>query len=400
MPLYCSRMLSPVSRSVSASVHPLLCLLALSFAPHSVLLCLGPGWAPHDQQAGCREAACRCSGVSALAAAAIDEMEYLGPEPDRWRGANEPELSAAQAPEHFIDLELADMVGKLPRRRYDYIAALYAAGLTHPNEAKELRPEKVGLQPWVTTEVYERLQAALREYRDQKAKGEDTKPVEAAAIFYAGWLGHYVGDGSMPLAHDCQLQRVGRRRRTPTATSRTPGIHSQFESGFVHRNMKASDVAPLMVSSEAARAIRSTTTSPTCAHRTGWWSRSIRSRRRQGFEGAGNAESKQFVASRLAAGASELRDMIATAWEQSAKPAPPYHEGKADSSLDCAAIRVTATEGYSCVPSQRARQQRHPGALPWHCQGGVVRSKRQPRVHSRVPQVSLLRPGFHAANIL
>jgi hypothetical protein len=31
--------------------------------------------------------------------AAVAEIEYLGPEPDRWRSANEQELDAAQAPE-------------------------------------------------------------------------------------------------------------------------------------------------------------------------------------------------------------------------------------------------------------------------------------------------------------
>jgi len=36
---------------------------------------------------------------------AIAEIEYLGPEPDRWRSPAEPELVAAQAPEHFIDME-------------------------------------------------------------------------------------------------------------------------------------------------------------------------------------------------------------------------------------------------------------------------------------------------------
>ena len=41
---------------------------------------------------------------SDLAAA---EIEYLGPEPYRWRSPAEPERSAAQAPEHFIDLEPA-----------------------------------------------------------------------------------------------------------------------------------------------------------------------------------------------------------------------------------------------------------------------------------------------------
>ena len=81
-------------------------------------------------------------------------IEYYGPEPDRWRSPAEPELNAAQAPEHFIDLEYADLAGPLPRRRYDYIRALAAAQAKHPDLAASLTPEKVGLQPYVTTEVY------------------------------------------------------------------------------------------------------------------------------------------------------------------------------------------------------------------------------------------------------
>ena len=88
--------------------------------------------------------------------AALSEIEYLGPEPDRWRSPAEPELVAAQAPEHFIDLEPADALGPLPRRRFDFEASVFASGQ---------RPEKIGLQPWEATEVWERLKAALREYR-------------------------------------------------------------------------------------------------------------------------------------------------------------------------------------------------------------------------------------------
>jgi hypothetical protein len=41
--------------------------------------------------------------------------------------------------------------------------------------------------------------------------------------------------------------------------------------------------------------------------------------------GAGTAESREFTAERLAAGASMLRDMIYTAWVESAKPVvDPY----------------------------------------------------------------------------
>src|ERR1019366_8098381 len=67
--------------------------------------------------------------------AALDALEYYGPEPDRWRSPAEPELNAAQAPEHFIHLEYADLAGPLPRRRYDYIRALAAAQARHPDLA-------------------------------------------------------------------------------------------------------------------------------------------------------------------------------------------------------------------------------------------------------------------------
>jgi hypothetical protein len=256
---------------------------------------------------------------------AISEIEYLGPEPDRWRSPNEPELNAEQAPEHFIDLEIADMVGKLPRNRYEYIAALYAAGLTHPYQAAELRPERAGLQPCVTNEVYQRLQAALREYRDEKGRNEDTKPVEAAAIFYAGWLGHYVGDGSMPLHTSIHYNGwVGKENPNGYVTS--PGIHSQFESEFVHRNLKPSDVAPLMQPAKALADPFEDYVSYLRASHT-LVEKVYQLEKQQGFVGAGSPESRQFVASRLAVGASELRDMIATAWTLSAKPAPEYHPG-------------------------------------------------------------------------
>ena len=88
----------------------------------------------------------------------------MGPEPDRWRSPAEPELSAAQAPEHFIDLEPADALGPLPHNRLDFEAKVFAAGQ---------RPEKIGLQPWETTEVWERLKAAMREYRHLAAAGQE-----------------------------------------------------------------------------------------------------------------------------------------------------------------------------------------------------------------------------------
>ena len=47
-----------------------------------------------------------------------------------------------------------------------------------------------------------------------------------------------------------------------------------------------------------------------------------------GFTGKGTAESREFTAGRLAAGASMLRDMIYTAWLDSAQPVPDAWTGK------------------------------------------------------------------------
>jgi len=177
---------------------------------------------------------------------AVDVLEYYGPEPDRWRSTAEPELNAAQAPEHFIDLEWADLAGPLPRDRYDYIRALAAAQAKHPDIP--LTPEKVGLQPYVTSEVYERLQSAFRDYRALLAAKKDTKPSECEITFLAGWLGHYVGDGSMPL--HTSIQYNGWTGPNPNGYTTEHHIHSLFESQFVHANVTIADVAPLVAASK------------------------------------------------------------------------------------------------------------------------------------------------------
>lgn len=253
---------------------------------------------------------------------ALQEVEYLGPEPDRWRSPAEPELNSAQAPEHFIDLELADLVGPLPRKRFDFIAALAVAQAAHPE--LNLKPEKVGLQPYITIEVYERLKAAMREYRTLAAQHKDVKPVEAAILFYAGWLGHYVGDGSMPL-HVTVNYNGWMLHANPNGYTKQPGIHSQFESAFVTANMTDAVVAPLMTTPRALPEpftdyIGYLRQSGTQIERV------YQLEKVHGFVGAGSAESREFAASRLAAGATMLCDMIYTAWVESAKPVPEWHE--------------------------------------------------------------------------
>ena len=67
---------------------------------------------------------------------------------------------------------------------------------------------------------------------------------------------------------------------------------------------------------------------PTCAIAT-YVEKVYQLEKAGGFVGAGTPESREFTAERLAAGASMLRDMIYTAWLESAKPVPDPHGGTA-----------------------------------------------------------------------
>jgi hypothetical protein len=249
--------------------------------------------------------------------AAVNEIEYLGPEPDRWRSPAEPELNAAQAPEHFIDLEPADALGALPHKRLDFEAKVFAAGE---------RPEKIGLQPWEAIEVWERLKAALREYRTLAAAKQDTRGVEAAALFYAGWLGHYVGDASQPL--HTTIQYNGWVGPNPNGYTTGHKIHWQFEGPFVDANLHEAEVRAKMT---AAKPIDGDMFDAYVAYlrQTKTYVEQVYQLEKVGgFVGAGTPQSREFTAERLAAGASMLRDMIYAAWLESANPVPDPYAGK------------------------------------------------------------------------
>ena len=249
--------------------------------------------------------------------AAIDEIEYLGPEPDRWRSKAEPELNAAQAPEHFINLELADALGPLPHNRLDFEAEVFAA---------HQRPEIVGLQPWETIEVWERLKAAMRQYRAIAAAKEDTRPVEAAILYYAGWLGHYVGDGSQPL--HVSINYNGWVGLNPNGYTTGHQIHHQFEGQFVAANIHAPEVQTKMAPAKLIEGDMFDAYVAYLRHSATYVEKVYQFDKAGGFTDAGSPESRDFTATRLAAGASMLRDMIYTAWILSAQPIPDLYAGK------------------------------------------------------------------------
>ena len=260
--------------------------------------------------------------------AALDAMEYYGPEPDRWKSQAEPELVAAASPEHYIDLEYADLIGvPLPRKRYDFVRALAVAQRAHPD--LPLSPEKVGLQPYATLENYEKLKAAMRSYRGLLAAHEETKPAEAEILFLAGIMGHYVADGSMPL--HTSVQYNGWTGPNPNGYTTEHRIHAQFESDFVAANVdQARDVAPLIAAKPHLLGDVFEAYVGYLRQSNGLVEQTYRLERDGGFRGAGTPAGKTFVDERLAAGACELRDMIYTAWVRSGDVPPevPYGRSK------------------------------------------------------------------------
>lgn len=267
---------------------------------------------------------------------AIDVDTWMGPEPDRWKQRDaEPELVATQSPDHFLDYEWAiygatkcsegapACVGgySFPKKRYDFIRALAAAQAQHP----ELKlDERVGFQPWQVEEVWERLKSDLREYRKEAAANQDTSGVELAALYDAGWLGHYVGDGSQPL--HLTIQYNGWTGPNPNGYTAEHHIHSQFESVYVSANLKPADVDPLVKAAAPVKIDDEWTQYwQYLMHSQGLVEKVYQLEKAGGFNGPGTPEAKSFTQERLAAGAIELRDLIYSAWVHSADPVQEYH---------------------------------------------------------------------------
>jgi hypothetical protein len=252
----------------------------------------------------------------------LDFADYMGPEPDRWNGKLEQELYKAQFPDHFIDLEWADLIAPLPRQRFDYFRALEAAQAAHPD--LKMTQENIGTQPYQVEELYQRLKGAFRQYRRATAANQDTRPVQTAIMFYAGWLGHYVADGSQPLHTTYQFN--GWTGPNPNNYTTAKTIHSDFESGYVSANIKRADFEPLVAAS-TPKAIPDEWVDYLAYlhHSHDDVEKVYRMEKTGAFAGKGTAEGKAFTEERLAAGAIELRDIIYTAWLRSGDAVPNAH---------------------------------------------------------------------------
>ena len=252
---------------------------------------------------------------------AVGEIAYLGPEPDRWRSPSEFALKNAQEPDHFIDLERVEWLDPLPAGRYEFYRKLYEkrAATSAGDHPDDYLPERVGLQPYITMEVYGRLKAAFREYRQRLAAHQPTLAVQRAIIFYAGWLGHYVADGSQPL--HTTIQYNGWVGANPNGYTTEHKIHAQFETAYVAANITGKDFAGLVKRPEQVkdpftgyvaylRQSNALVDNVYALEKVG------------GFAGKGTPAAFEFTTQRLAAGSQMLLNLWYTAWVESATPVP------------------------------------------------------------------------------
>lgn len=236
--------------------------------------------------------------------AAAARISFLGPEPDRWRDGKElyKALGEVNGPDHFVDIDKPENFSALPNDRYQYSDWLRAQGKD---------PKAIGFLPYSILEGYQKLQVLFRLWRDPQHASERDQ-IEQNIVYYAGVLGHYVGDGSQPL-HATIHYNGWSTSANPDRYTREP-LHWRFEGEYVKAQIKPEDFSGNV---QTARRLDdvfqdivnylfdSYRLAPQVytMDRTARWDANNRA-----------ADSRKFVASRLAAGSQMLANLWYTAW--------------------------------------------------------------------------------------
>lgn len=256
--------------------------------------------------------------------AAAEEVGYLAPEADRERGAGEV-FDSEHSPAHFVDVndDLTILGGPaladLPPTREKYDFALNKA---HSNQYK------AGYLPYSIIDGFDLLTKDFAYWRVDVA-GEKFAKTDADRAWYVkdraerekillhdlGIWAHFVGDGSMPLHATVHYNGWGKYPNPEGFT--TAKIHVPWENMFVHENIAEKDVAAAMTPYRDCACVIAKRTADYLIADAGRVVPLYRLEKKGAFAAKPTAEGKAFTAGRLAAGASELRDMIVDAWHAS-----------------------------------------------------------------------------------
>ena len=254
--------------------------------------------------------------------AAAAEVIELSREPDRWRDAGRVHDDDRDGA-HFLDLGLdgriagGPQLSALPPTRAAYAAALRAIDTDEIAEGYLPYAIVDGFQQLAKDFAYWRALTAAEARQADPSKrawlAADRRRREGLLVRDLAVLAHYVGDASQPL-HVTE-QHDGWKGPNPKAFT-TWRIHAPIEGAFVRANLTAPMVqARLAPSRDCACAIEARTAAYLAA--TAAQVEPLYALEKAGgFRGA-DPRGVDFTAARLAAGASELRDMILDAWRLS-----------------------------------------------------------------------------------
>jgi len=297
---------------------------ALLLAPS---FCLGWGARGHRE--------INAAAIRALPAGELDFLKaqeswiiYLSTIPDTYRTQNEPFLKIFEDPNHgwFIE-QSAELMKNPPRSRYEFVIALYQNHLRAKDKLTNVR--WTGTLPYAAVEHFERMQAAMRRLRaarkaaagDKDGKQEsvdETRFIEQEIATYIGLLGHYIGDGAMPL-HD-SIHHDGWQGDNPKNFTRDPRIHGRMESRFVDLiQAKAADFAPRIGAARVyedpfAAIVKHLLDSAALTEKV--YEIDLKDQ----WADPKNEEARVLAYKQLAAAAETLRNLIVTAWARSGEP--------------------------------------------------------------------------------
>ncbi|HYC66890.1 S1/P1 Nuclease [Brevundimonas sp.] len=284
-----------------------------------------------------------------LSPGAASEVGELAREPDRTKGGGQPH-DRERDTAHFVDMDdsgrvisaAGPSIDALPRLKSEYDAALTAAGLD---------VDDAGYLPYAIWDGYQHLVRDFATWRVLNAAEkreidpgrrawyrEDRLRREALILRDMGYLGHYVGDGSQP--HHTTIHYNGWSRDVPNPEGFTTSrqTHGAFENAFTGRVARLDAVEAAMTAPNLdgfdLRARVPAYLKTTLAQVLPFYQ----------LEKAGafqerDARGAAFVTARLAAGASELRDLFVLAWRDSA-----------DDSIGWPIVKVAEVEAGTADP--------------------------------------------------
>jgi hypothetical protein len=142
-------------------------------------------------------------------------------------------MNTAQEVDHFFDSEKWGAISSIPPDRYAFMQQLV-------ERKGDLR---MGYLPYAIIENYGRLVNAFRNWRNAKTPA-NRQASAANAVYIAGVLGHYVGDGSQPMHMTIHHHGWAADVPNPRNFTRDYGIHNRYESLYVNAAIDAAQVRP------------------------------------------------------------------------------------------------------------------------------------------------------------